>query len=150
MLENKEYCKGCKTFVVPEGALNAQGLYEVCPVCGEEIKELPKILDRIYREQYLGAKVQEMLNARFAAGTLTKAHLVFWAEYLVDSERYQQYKGKWSNENWKIAQVPRDVKTKLGQAFLKGDVTLVETTGLGLGPFFNTGFSFRNSVSTAF
>ena len=32
------WCSTCNAAVEPEGRLDADGIYEVCPFCGEEVK----------------------------------------------------------------------------------------------------------------
>lgn len=37
IMEGLEYCKHCQTWVEPEGKLDARGIYDTCPDCGEEV-----------------------------------------------------------------------------------------------------------------
>lgn len=105
-------------------------------------------LDEIYRQRYVGGMIQEMLVYRYHRGSLTKQELSFWAEKVVDSEKYPQYKGHYSGDEWEIEEVKQEVFTKMGPAFYFGDVTLVKREG-SVGFSHVTAFSFRNGVDTA-
>lgn len=105
------------------------------------------VLDDIYRQRYVGGMIQEMLSRRYWRESLTKQTLAYWAEKVVDSEKYPQYRGYFSGDEWEIAVVLKDVYTQSGPAFYFGDVTLVKKS---FQPSYSeTAFSFRNAVSTA-
>ena len=33
------WCPDCKAYVAPDGALDADGVYDICPFCGTHIKD---------------------------------------------------------------------------------------------------------------
>lgn len=75
--------------------------------------------------------------------------------------QFPQYDGHWDGPEWVLVKVTRRVRTKLGVAFEKGDVTLARpnepVTDPGLSPAtlaeLNkpgwTAYSVRNSINTA-
>ena len=72
-----------------------------------------------------------------------------------DLSHYPQYSGHWNG--WVLAKVTRDVKTKLGMAFRRGDLVLVEpdmsryerASDVALTQGFRTCYSHRNRVNTS-
>ena len=79
------------------------------------------------------------------------------SNYLADTIRnsakaahaqYPQYAGHWDGPEWILVEVTRTVKTKLGAAFVKGDISLgkVETEGPMAGSW--TIYSVSNKVDT--
>lgn len=95
-------------------------------------------------QRALSNDIQEFLNAGHRAGTLTKATLLLMAGLM--HINHPQYKGYWDNHE--LFEMPYDLKTKAGQSFKKGDITLmkIETDG----HFKNRQFaySFRTGVDT--
>src|SRR5829696_5779253 len=62
------------------------------------------------------------------ATTIEKLRQALIAEAATAHEQYPQYVGHW--DNWRVAEVTRPVRTKMGQAFRAGELVLVapETT----------------------
>ncbi len=60
--------------------------------------------------------------------------------------RYPQYKGHWRTPEWRPVRLKRGLRTKMGQAFEKGDLTVARQDR---GPEFVTVYSFRNGIDTS-
>lgn len=94
--------------------------------------------------------LQAWLDGRGPYGDRTLELVAAAAEERVGAERFPQYRGYFSG--WKVVRVTRSVKTKMGQAFLAGDLTLAkfeprnERDDL---PAYWAAFSFRNGATTS-
>lgn len=60
--------------------------------------------------------------------------------------RYPQYRGHWRGPEWKLVLVRRTVRTKMGVAFERGDVTVARPDPCH--PCYVTAYSLRNAVDT--
>lgn len=72
------------------------------------------------------------------------------AEGRVDSTKHPQYRGHWSGDEWVRVRIKRNVTTKMGRAFDKGEVTIGRVSDLDDGDDreFFTCFSWKNSMDT--
>lgn len=96
-------------------------------------------IERILEKERHNNKVQEMLNVRFRRnGYVPEFVLRYYAEKLSGVEKYPQYRNHF--DAWTMKAVDRAVRTKSGQAFKRGDITL--TNGQGVY------YSYRNGIST--
>ena len=83
---------------------------------------------------------------------ISKAVLVAEAE--AQNSKYPQYKGHWSGPEWKLFLIKKNVKTKMGLAFEKGEVVLGKVDALPIesGPYIGqqsfTCYSSRNRIDT--
>lgn len=111
----------------------------------------PNVLDR-GRELTEGEAVDTMMTAMKAVGEL----LALRAQANAAHSQYPQYRGYW--DTWVVGTVKRDIRTKLGQAFLKGDRVLVQreirditdvTFSKRKDTKFLTAYSFRNRCNTS-
>lgn len=102
-------------------------------------------LDRVRAEQERGARLQEVVNDDHKTGDLILAELRSMAEDRAGAERFPQYRGHF--DEWVLVRISRTIETKLGVAFVAGDVTLGRRGTLpGLEDW--TAFSFRTGAST--
>lgn len=94
--------------------------------------------------------LQAWLDGRGPYGDRTLELVAAAAEERVDAERFPQYRGHFAG--WCVVRVTRSVKTKMGQAFLAGDLTIAkyqprdERYDL---PAYWAAFSFRNGATTS-
>jgi hypothetical protein len=75
----------------------------------------------------------------------TVASLIAEAEEA--NAKYPQYAGHW--DGWRVIEVARSVRTKLGEAFQSGDLVLCRPGQLPDAPGFVTCYSRRNGVDTS-
>ena len=62
------------------------------------------------------------------ATTLSAVHNVLRSQAKADHASYPQYDGYWDGPEWVLVRVTRQVKTKLGVAFVKGETALARRT----------------------
>lgn len=60
---------------------------------------------------------------------------------------YPQYNGYWDGAEWRLVRIRRNVRTKAGVAFCKGDYTLLRHAEYADGPS-ETAYSIRNQCNT--
>lgn len=83
---------------------------------------------------------------------ISKAVLVAEAE--AQNAKYPQYKGHWDGPEWKLFMIRKNVRTKMGLAFEKGEVVLgkVNSTPIFSGPYAGqqsfTCYSAKNRIDT--
>ncbi len=65
----------------------------------------------------------------------------------LQNARYPQYKGHWDGPEWKLFLVTQDIRTKMGLAFLAGEVTLAKVMFLD-GRAVVSAYSTLNGVDT--
>lgn len=68
--------------------------------------------------------------------------------------QYPQYAGHWNGPEWQLGEVARQVRTKSGVAFRRGDIVLFrerteEECRAGCAPGFVTAYSVRNGIDTS-
>ena len=61
--------------------------------------------------------------------------------------QYPQYKGYWDGPEWVLVRVTRNVRTKLGQAFTKGEIALAKPDVLEGKPVW-CAYSLNNHCNT--
>jgi hypothetical protein len=71
-----------------------------------------------------------------------------------DHAQYPQYDGHWDGDEWAVVEILRDVTTKAGRSFDKGDLTIArrpEARSVNLDPDLATGwfaYSVRTKIDT--
>lgn len=73
----------------------------------------------------------------------TRAEVIEQAE--AAHAQYPQYRGHWDGDEWVLVQFKRRVTTKLGDAFLPGDITLARMDD----DTYPTAYSLRNRIDTS-
>jgi len=77
---------------------------------------------------------------------ILKEYVIAQAE--AEHRQYPQYQDHWSGPEWRLARITRGVRTKMGQAFVTGDVTIIRPNRDG-DPRFVTAYSTRNKIDTS-
>jgi hypothetical protein len=76
-----------------------------------------------------------------------KAKIISQAEQ--DNAQWPQYKGHWRGDEWVLVKIKRRIRTKLGVAFEKGDVTIAKRDESVEHKGFFTAYSLRNKIDTS-
>lgn len=74
---------------------------------------------------------------------LLKEYVIAMAD--AEHRQYPQYRDHWSGPEWRVATITRDIRTKMGVAFVAGDVTIVRPDD---DPHYVTAYSARNRIDT--
>lgn len=77
-------------------------------------------------------------------GTPTKEEIVRLAEEA--HRQYPQYRGHWRGPEWKLVLIRRAIRTKMGVAFERGDVTIARPSEEHPGHV--SAYSLRNEIDT--
>ena len=65
-----------------------------------------------------------------------------------DHAQYPQYRGHWDGPEWILVRFKKAIKTKMGLAFERGDVTVARADRGGDSKYI-TAYSFRNRIDTS-